>query len=121
MGVGAGGCVCGGGGVGVWGWAGGGVVVGVGGRRPPVGKELLLGCNLFDMNKSAHIYIYIYGSAPFIIVNTNIYSNVVNSDGVSKARRRYEGNMEGTWQEHDGTDGQTDDHEVANRALGPKF
>ena len=31
------------------------------------------------------------------------------------------GSMDGTWQEHDGTDGQTDHYKVLNGALGPKL
>ena len=50
-------------------------------------------------------------SAPFVIVNRE----VENSDGVQKRG----GNMEGTWQEHDGADGQTDDYKVPTRTLRP--
>ena len=47
----------------------------------------------------------------------NINREVKNSD---RAQKRG-GNVEGTWQEHDGTDGQTDDYKVSNRTLLPTF
>ena len=64
-----------------------------------------------------YIYIYIYGSAPFVIVTIRIDRKVENNDAVQTRG----GNMEETWQEHDGTDGQTDDYKVSSRTLGPTF
>ena len=46
-------------------------------------------------------YRYIYGSAPFLTVNINTGRTVEKVTGFI--------NEDGTWQEHDGTDGQTDD------------
>ena len=69
------------------------------------------------METNIYIYIYIYGSAPIVIVNINTDMKVESSDWVSK---RGQG-MEGTWQEHDGTDGETDDYKASDRTLEPNF
>ena len=61
------------------------------------------------MGGPASLYMYPHGSAPFVIVDININREVEKSDGVQKRG----GNMEGTWQEHDGTD----DHIVSNTVL----
>ena len=68
-------------------------------------------CHCIEMGMLSLTCVLSYGSAPFVIVNININRKVENSDEVQKCG----GNMEGAWQERDGTDGQTDDYKVSNR------